>query len=91
MIITTETLNELIAYPIGYQIKRLRCIYGYSQSEFAKKIGCTQACISRWETDNIVPNGRKLEKIIQLFELPGNFFAGAEIQRVKLSKEKKKQ
>lgn len=38
MIITTETLNELIAYPIGYQIKRLRCIYGYSQSEFAKKI-----------------------------------------------------
>lgn len=89
MIITTEALNELRAYPIGYQLKRLRCIYGYSQMEFAKKIGCTQACVSRWETDNIVPNGRKLEKIIQLFELPNDFFAGAEIQRVKLLSKKK--
>lgn len=88
MIITTEALNELRAYPIGYQLKRLRCIYGYSQIEFAKAIKCTQSCVSRWETYNIVPNGRHLEKIIQLFELPGDFFASAEIQRVKLSKKK---
>lgn len=91
MIITTEALNEIRAYPIGYQLKRLRCIYGYSQVEFAKAIKCTQSSVSRWESDNIVPNGRHLEKIIQLFDLPGDFFASAEIQRVKLSQGKKKQ
>lgn len=91
MIITTEALNEIRSYPIGYQLKRLRCIYGFSQQELASKIGCTQTCISRWETYNIVPNGRHLEKIIQLFELPGDFFASAEIQRVKFSQGRKKQ
>lgn len=91
MEITTEVLDELRAFPVGYQIKRIRCMFGYSQMRLAKEIGCTQTLISKWETESNLPNGINLEKIIKIFDLPNDFFANIEIQRVKLSKERKKQ
>lgn len=81
--IKQQLLDELSGYPLQYRIRKLRCILGLSQKKFADAIGYTQTAVSRWECEGVEPNPMALERIIQCFDLPTNFFIDLEIEKIK--------
>lgn len=50
-------------YPQLKKLRRLRMAQGYSQSEFAKVIGCNVVAYSKIESGRIMPNDLLLEQI----------------------------
>lgn len=67
-------INELKTYSIGCRLQRLRWQNGFTQSEFAHQIGCSQSSVSTWERGVCKPYGQTLEKIIKFYDLPDDFF-----------------
>lgn len=51
------------------KIMNLRKSKGWSQDEFAEKIGVTRQTVSKWELDKTVPDMNKLIDISKLFEI----------------------
>lgn len=88
--ISKEKIEELKAYPIHYRLQMLRGCSGYTQKEFAALVGVTQNCISKWERGFSQPFSKNLMKIVQILDLPCDFFADVEIEKLKLSSKKKK-
>jgi DNA-binding XRE family transcriptional regulator len=86
--ISDEKLQELKEYPLSNRIMRLRTISGYTQGEVSKLLGVSQQSICAWETGKRMPYSSMLEKIIELYELPLNYFDDVEIERIKLKKRK---
>ena len=57
---------------IGTKIKTLRTAKGMSQNELADSIGVSRQAITKWETDNGLPDIGNLKAISKLFEIPIN-------------------
>ena len=55
---------------IGTKIKTLRAAKGMSQNELADSIGVSRQAITKWETDNGVPEIENLSAISKLFDIP---------------------
>ncbi len=55
---------------IGTKIKTLRAARGMSQNELADSIGVSRQAITKWETDNGVPEIENLSAISRLFDVP---------------------
>lgn len=87
--IPDEKLEELKIYPVSYRLQQLRWLSGLSQTEFAKLMGCTQATVSTWESGRYTPSGKMILKIIDLYQLPSNFFIDLCIEKVRLQKKRK--
>ncbi len=85
-----EKIEELKAYPLHYRLQMLRGCNGYTQKEFAALLSVTQNCISKWECGVSQPLSKNRMKMIQMFDLPCDFFADVEIEKLKLSSQKKK-
>ena len=51
------------------KIMNLRKSKGWSQDEFAEKIGVTRQTVSKWELDKTVPDMNKLIEISKIFEI----------------------
>lgn len=86
--ISDEKLEELKSYPLSYRLKRLRTMSGYTQKQAASLMGVHQQSICCWETEVQAPIRRMLEKYIELYELPIDYFDDIEIERLKLKKGK---
>lgn len=86
--IPDDKLNALKIYPVSYRILRLRTISGYKQSEVSQMLGVTQQTVCQWETGKRLPNSSMTEKIIELYDLPLDYFDDAEIERIKLKNKK---
>ena len=76
--IPKEKIAELKAYPFRYRLRMLRGWLGYNQKEFASLLGHHQATISLWERGVIQPSSKNMMKMIQVFDLPCDFFVDVE-------------
>ena len=88
--IPKEKAEELKAYPLHYRLQMLRGWSGCTQKELAALVGVAQNTVSMWERGTCQPFSKNLMKMIQVFNLPCDFFADIEIERLKLSSQKKK-
>ena len=80
--IDNKTLEEIRYFPINFRIRKLRRILGLSQTEFAERIHTSQTSVSLWEKGRIEPTDRSLDKIVDVFDLPSDFFLDIDIQRL---------
>jgi len=56
----------------GLLLRNLRFKVGLEQKEFARKIGCSSALVSKWETHNMkIANPIHVKKIIDIFKKYG--------------------
>ena len=55
--------HHIQAISIGKKISAVRFASGLTQAQVAKKIGCTQKDISRWENGVRLPNAANLKRI----------------------------
>lgn len=88
---STEKLEELKGYPLSYRLQKLRWWSGFTQEDVANHLHCGQGSVSSWEQGKRYPNGRTLEKIIDLYDLPGDFFLDLDIKRLKLMRKKREE
>lgn len=62
-------LGDDFVMGIGIKIKTLRKQHGWTQKEFAKKLGFVQPHVNRWETSKVFPSLEALKKISELFDI----------------------
>ena len=63
---------------LGERINELRCAFGWSQVELAKKLQVTKQTISNWENDNIQPSIDMLVKVAGVFNVTTDYLLGLE-------------
>lgn len=68
--------------PLNENIKQLRTQQGWSQVEFAAKIGVTKQCVSNWENDNVLPSVEMLMRLADLFHVSTDYLLGREARSV---------
>ena len=49
-------------------LKRLRNALGLSQPQLSELLGIDTRCITRYETENLVPRGRLLNRMCKIFQ-----------------------
>jgi transcriptional regulator with XRE-family HTH domain len=54
---------------LGEKIATLRKQKGWTQDQFAEKVGVHGRHVSRWETDKMKPSVKVLKKIAEVFEI----------------------
>lgn len=72
--ISEERLLALRSLPLAIRLKRLRCLFGYTQQDIAQQLETTQNQISLWERGKYIPSGKFFERMIELYQLPYDFF-----------------
>ena len=60
----------------GERLKELRMQEGYSQNEFAKILGTSQASLSKWENDVQEPCIDDIVKICNHFKITADYVIG---------------
>ena len=58
---------------LGEKIFRLRTEQGFSQETFGEKLGVSRQSVSKWETDQSVPELDKIVAISELFEVTTDY------------------
>lgn len=87
--IPAKKLEEWSCLPLGVRLEKLRGYNNYTQVDIARIIGCTQTSVSRWESCQAIPRDKTLDKFIELYELPSNYFLDTVIDKLKIMKKKK--
>lgn len=75
---------------LGEQIKFLRTRKGWLQDDLAKRIGVTKQSISKWEKDAVVPKGRHMIELREIFQTDFGQSLHEDPEVIDLSKEIKK-
>lgn len=69
----TETTEELTPRPLAMhlaaRLRELRARRGYTQDHVAKRLGCHESAVSRWESGSRFPTGEDLVALADLFEV----------------------
>lgn len=69
----TETSEELTPRPLAMhlaaRLRELRARRGYTQDHVAKRLGCHESAVSRWESGSRFPTGEDLVSLADLFEV----------------------
>lgn len=61
---------------IAKKIKELRAEKGLSQAQLAKKIGCSQSMIVRWEKCECEPTASNIVKLAAAFDCSTDYLLG---------------
>jgi len=61
---------------IANKITLLRKKHSLSQTELAKRVGCSREIISKYEKDNVMPSIEMAKKIADAFEVSLDFLVG---------------
>lgn len=72
--VSEEKMLALRSFPLSIRLKRLRCLFGYTQKDIAQRLETTQNTVSSWERGKCVPSGKFFERMIELYHLPYDFF-----------------
>lgn len=64
---------------LGERIQQLRKTYGLSQEQLAEKVGVSRQAISKWETDQSLPEIEKILAISKAFSISTDELLGNEI------------
>ena len=63
----------------GEKIQALRTMKGWSQDDFAARLGTKGPNISRWETNRITPSADTLREIAKMFDVSVDYLLFTEI------------
>ena len=81
----TEQPEELIpprplAMHLAARLRELRARRGFTQDHVAKRLGCHESAVSRWESGSRFPTGEDLVALADLFEVSTDDLLGREKQ-----------
>ena len=62
----------------GNRLKKLRTEKGYTQKEFAEKLGISPSAVGMYEQDRREPDSRIRSKLCGIFGVSGDYFIGSE-------------
>ncbi len=69
----TEQPEELVPRPLAThlaaRLRELRARRGFTQDHVAKRLGCHESAVSRWESGSRFPTGEDLVALADLFEV----------------------
>lgn len=69
----TELPEESVARPLAThlasRLRELRARRGFTQDQVAKRLGCHESAVSRWESGSRFPTGEDLVALADLFEV----------------------
>ncbi|WP_414049829.1 helix-turn-helix domain-containing protein [Macrococcus animalis] len=71
-----------MAGSLGKRIKTNRLKKGYSQKEFAERIGVSNVVLSRYESDDRSPDFEKLKQIAEILEVSTDYLLDHEPSEV---------
>ena len=64
----------------GQKIYKLRKQKGYSQDELAEKLGVSRQAVSKWELDEMLPDGENAVKIAKMFSVTTDYLLNEKIE-----------
>ena len=64
----------------GKKVYLLRKKKGYSQDKFAEKLGVSRQAVSKWELDEMLPDGENAMKIAKMFSVTTDYLLKESIE-----------
>jgi len=64
-----ETAPRPLATHLAARLRELRARRGFTQDHVAKRLGCHESAVSRWESGSRFPTGEDLVALADLFEV----------------------
>ncbi|HEX5053157.1 MAG TPA: helix-turn-helix transcriptional regulator [Planctomycetota bacterium] len=64
-----ETISRPLATHLAARLRELRARRGFTQDHVAKRLGCHESAVSRWESGSRFPTGEDLVALADLFEV----------------------
>lgn len=64
-----EQTPRPLALHLAARLRELRARRGYTQDHVAKRLGCHESAVSRWESGSRFPTGEDLVALADLFEV----------------------
>src|SRR5262245_48184493 len=64
-----ETTPRPLAMHLAARLRELRARRGFTQDHVAKRLGCHESAVSRWESGSRFPTGEDLVALADLFEV----------------------
>lgn len=92
-LLTYPTIHRIINMKVGIfmsehffeNLKRIRIEKGYSQKEFAEKLGVAKSTYCMYESGNREPNVQTIKKISKLLNVPTDELLGLDIEPTTLA------
>lgn len=75
-----EVPSRPLATHLASRLRELRARRGFTQDQVAKKLGCHESAVSRWENGSRFPTGEDLVALADLFEVSTDDLLGRERQ-----------
>ena len=64
----------------GSNLKRKRVEKGYTQEQFSELLGVSRQAVSKWELDEMLPDGENIVKIAKLFSVTTDYLLNDEYE-----------
>ena len=64
-----EPISRPLATHLASRLRELRARRGFTQDQVAKRLGCHESAVSRWESGSRFPTGEDLVALADLFEV----------------------
>jgi len=58
------------------RVRELRCRFGMTQAELAKRVRVMQQAVGLWENGKAAPHGETVRKLARVFEVPADDLLG---------------
>jgi len=75
-----QTVDRPLANHLAARLRELRARRGFTQDHVAKRLGCHESAVSRWESGSRFPTGEDLVALADLFEVSTDDLLGRERQ-----------
>lgn len=75
-----EAPSRPLATHLASRLRELRARRGFTQDHVAKRLGCHESAVSRWESGSRFPTGEDLVALADLFEVSTDDLLGRERQ-----------
>jgi transcriptional regulator with XRE-family HTH domain len=75
-----EPISRPLATHLASRLRELRARRGFTQDQVAKRLGCHESAVSRWESGSRFPTGEDLVALADLFEVSTDDLLGRDRQ-----------
>ncbi|HZN37826.1 MAG TPA: helix-turn-helix transcriptional regulator [Planctomycetota bacterium] len=75
-----QAVDRPLANHLAARLRELRARRGFTQDHVAKRLGCHESAVSRWESGSRFPTGEDLVALADLFEVSTDDLLGREKQ-----------
>jgi transcriptional regulator with XRE-family HTH domain len=75
-----QAVDRPLANHLAARLRELRARRGFTQDHVARRLGCHESAVSRWESGSRFPTGEDLVALADLFEVSTDDLLGRERQ-----------